>query len=324
MTISLDTLKNEIETYFNEADFNGKSPVRLYEPITYILGLKGKRLRPLLAMIAYHIVSGNPPREALSLGSSIELFHNFTLIHDDIMDNAPTRRGKATVHEKWDTNVGILSGDAIFAISVQWLVREFPDKAATLVSTFTQAAIEVCEGQQEDMDLATQESVKIEDYIEMIRKKTSVLLGAALKLGAISGGASHELAAAFYNYGIQAGIGFQLQDDLMDAFPPEGFGKQKGGDIIENKKTFLWLKAFERASDAQKSALTALMSEANQEKKVNEVIAIFKALNIPEETERLVAHYFQLASATGEIIRPMVKDFSLMSQLLYEISQRKI
>ena len=320
----IEGLRNDIEEYLSKADFNGKTPHKLYAPITYIMGLKGKRIRPILATLAYHAISGKAPQQALALGCAIELFHNFTLIHDDIMDNAPMRRGKPTVHEKWDTNVAILSGDAVFAISVEWLVKDFPQKAADLVTTFTRTAVEVCEGQQEDMDLAERETAGIEDYLSMIRKKTSVLLGASLQLGAIAANADAELAALFYDFGVLAGIGFQLQDDYMDAYPPEGFGKQKGGDIIENKKTFLFLKALERANETQRKRLEDLLNEKNQEMKVNEALTLFSDLKIPEATQELIDHYFMQAKVVGAKIKEKVHYFHPLEVVLSEISERKV
>jgi geranylgeranyl diphosphate synthase, type II len=318
----MQTLLTDIQQYISSLSFAEKLPHRLYAPMQYILGLKGKRIRPILTALAYHAVSGNAPQKAVGLGCALELFHNFTLIHDDIMDNAPTRRGQPTVHEKWDRDVAILSGDAMFAISMGLVVQDFPEKAADLTQIFVKAAVEVCEGQMEDMDLAIQEAATIEDYIEMIRKKTSVLLGACLKLGAVAGGADAELAQKFYLFGEYAGLGFQLQDDLMDAFPPENFGKQEGGDIIENKKTFLLLKALELASDMQKAELIALLDEKDAQLKVKKVIAIFDALNIKALTEAKSTEYFEKARLLGEELKK-VSDFEYLEKYLGEIVGRK-
>jgi geranylgeranyl diphosphate synthase type II len=318
----MQTLLADIQQYISSLAFAEKLPHRLYAPMQYILGLKGKRIRPILTALAYHAVSGKAPQKAVGLGCALELFHNFTLIHDDIMDNAPTRRGQPTVHEKWDRDVAILSGDAMFAISMGLVVQDFPEKAADLTQIFVKAAVEVCEGQMEDMDLAIQEAATIEDYIEMIRKKTSVLLGACLKLGAVAGGADAELAQKFYLFGEYAGLGFQLQDDLMDAFPPKNFGKQEGGDIIENKKTFLLLKALELASDTQKAELIALLDEKDAQLKVKKVLAIFDALNIKALTEAKSNEYFEKARLLGEELN-RVCDFAYLEQYLGEIVARK-
>lgn len=320
----LSQLRQDTEDYIQSLALSTKKPERLYAPMHYILSLKGKRIRPLLAMLAYHSVSGKAPQQALSLSVGVELFHNFSLIHDDIMDNSPTRRGKSTVHEKWDVNVGILSGDAMFALAMQLITKDFPEQAARLSEIFTQAALEVCEGQMEDMDFPLREQVSIPEYIEMIRKKTSVLLGAALKLGAVAGGASAELAEAYYRFGEAAGIGFQLQDDLMDAFPPEGFGKQIGGDIIENKQTFLLLKSLELADAKQSQQLRhALESEPDNEKKVAGVLAIYQDLAIPSQTQQLIKSYFDQAEQTLAYIGTQA-DTSTLQHLLKEIFMRKV
>lgn len=318
----MQTLLADIQQYISSLGFAEKLPHRLYAPMQYILDLKGKRIRPILTALAYHAVSGNAPQKAVALGCALELFHNFSLIHDDIMDNAPTRRGQPSVHEKWDTNVAILSGDAMFAISMGLIVEDFPEKAADLVKIFVKASVEVCEGQMEDMDLAIQSEATIDDYIEMIRKKTSVLLGACLKLGAVAGGADAELAQKFYLFGEYAGIGFQLQDDLMDAFPPEDFGKQEGGDIIENKKTFLLLKALELASPSQKERLNSLLNENDAQKKVNGVLALFEELNIRALTEAKINDYFEKARLLGEELAK-VSDFEHLAKYLAEIAGRK-
>jgi geranylgeranyl diphosphate synthase type II len=315
--IMLGKLKQNIEDFLGTLPYKTQQPSNLYVPMDYILGLKAKRVRPLLTLLAYHAVSRRNPLEAMRLGCAIELFHNFTLIHDDIMDNAPTRRGQATVHEKWDTNIAILSGDTMFAIAMGMVVQEFPEKAADLTQIFTQAAIEVCEGQMEDMDMMTRSDVSIKEYIEMIRKKTSVLLGASLKLGAIAGGAGTDIANEFYDWGIDIGIAFQLQDDLMDAFPTENFGKQVGGDIIENKKTFLHLMALEGASEEDKKILVSHYFPD----KVAQVLEIYEKLEIRTQTESLIESYFRKADAIGKTLSEKT-EFGYLWELLHALSNR--
>lgn len=318
------SLRQDIENYISSLQLSERKPHRLYAPMHYILALKGKRIRPILTMLAYHAVSGRKPQDALVLGCGVELFHNFTLIHDDIMDNSPTRRGKMTVHEKWDINVGILSGDAMFAVGMQMVIQDFPTKSAQLANIFVQASIDVCEGQMEDMDFPLQSDVTIAEYIEMIRKKTSVLLGAALELGAVAADASEEVARLFYEFGENAGIGFQLQDDLMDAYPPEGFGKQVGGDIIENKQTYLLLKALELASDEQKNAIENLRkSETDNVYKVQQMLAIYDSLHIPLHTQTQINHYFGKAREIGENLSKHC-DFKPLQLFLEEIFHRKV
>lgn len=234
---------------FLEKEVVTKEPVNLYEPIDYILQLGGKRVRPLLVLMSINAFDKDY-KQGLPAALAIEVFHNFTLLHDDIMDAAPLRRGKLTVHEKWDVNTAILSGDAMMILANQYL-DVYPGAIyKKLMQLFQQTALEVCEGQQYDMDFEKRDDVTIPEYIEMIKLKTSVLVAAALKMGAIISEASEEDSNALYEYGLNLGLAFQLQDDYLDAFGnPETFGKQIGGDIIENKKTFLVLKAQENLSN---------------------------------------------------------------------------
>jgi len=220
-----------------------KEPVNLYEPITYILGLGGKRLRPVLTLMTSEIFGANYTK-ALDAALAIEIFHNFSLVHDDIMDDAPLRRGKTTVHEKWDINTGILSGDAMLISAYQLFENYDGTIFKELAKLFSKTALEVCEGQQYDVDFETRTDVTIPEYLKMIEYKTAVLVAAGMKMGAIIANASATSQNNIYEFGRNLGIAFQLQDDYLDAFgDPKTFGKQVGGDIIENKKTFLYLKA---------------------------------------------------------------------------------
>ena len=317
-------LKASIEHHIQSMALAERHPANLYQPMDYILSLKGKRIRPILTLLAYEAVSGRPVSEAYNLACSVELFHNFTLMHDDIMDRAPVRRGKPSVHIKWNEDIAILSGDALFALAMELVVIDFPEKAAILAREFTQVAMGVCEGQMEDMDFATMQVVEIPQYVDMIRKKTAVLLGGCLSLGSMAGGASEELVKKCKNYGESLGIAFQLQDDLMDAFPPEGFGKQVGGDIIENKKTYLLLKAQELASPEQKAKLDALLAQTDRpEDKVRDTLALFQELNIPELTHQLIEKYFTKAQELGEELMQET-NFSGVKAYLQEIINRKL
>ena len=223
-------------------------PTHLYEPINYILAIGGKRLRPTLVFIGCDLFNGDL-NDALKPALAIEVFHNFTLMHDDIMDEAPLRRGKETVHKRWNLPIAILSGDAMF-VKAQQLMMHVPDNNLRIIlDTFNKTALEVCEGQQMDMDFESMKIVTIPNYIQMIRLKTAVLLGCSLKIGALIAGANELQANTIYNIGLNLGIAFQLQDDILDVYgDPNKFGKQVGGDIIANKKTFLLLKALELAS----------------------------------------------------------------------------
>mgnify|MGYP003148269967 FL=1 len=270
-----------------------KEPVNLYEPMVYILEQGGKRLRPVLVLMAAEIFNCNH-KKALDAALAIEVFHNFSLVHDDIMDDAPIRRGKKTVHEKWDINTGILSGDAMLINAYQLFENYEGDVFKELSKLFTKTAIEVCEGQQYDIDFETRDNVSIEDYLLMIEYKTAVLVGASLQMGAIVAETSAACKSAIYQYGRLLGIAFQLQDDYLDAFgDPATFGKQPGGDIIENKKTFLYLKSLELASPGEARQLEHLYSISPMENtgKIEAVRNLFESSGAAELTRKEIEKY---------------------------------
>lgn len=270
-----------------------KKPNNLYEPINYILKLGGKRLRPVLTLMTSEIFGGKAA-DALDAALSVEVFHNFSLVHDDIMDDAPLRRGKATVHEKWDLNTGILSGDAMLILAYQLFENYGSDTFQALAKLFSKTALEVCEGQQYDIDFETRNDVTIPEYLKMIEYKTAVLVGAAMKMGAIVAKASEKDQEAIYNFGRYLGIAFQLQDDFLDAFGnPETFGKQVGGDILENKKTYLYLKTLELGSDEEKASLVDKMSNdsISNGDKIESVKALFNNSGASEATQKAVKEY---------------------------------
>ncbi|NVK51314.1 MAG: polyprenyl synthetase family protein [Flavobacteriaceae bacterium] len=282
-----------------------REPVNLYEPVTYILSLGGKKIRPVLTLMAASIFSKNY-KEALPAAYAIEMFHNFTLVHDDIMDAAPLRRGKETVHEKWDINTGILSGDVMLILAYQYFENYPPEIFLKLAKLFSKTAIEVCDGQQLDVDFETRNDVSIDEYVEMISLKTSVLIGAALKMGAIVAKAAEDDAQKLYEYGLNLGIAFQLQDDYLDTYGnPENFGKQVGGDIIENKKTFLYLKALELANQNDAETLKKLYQKKDKEKeaKITTVKALFDAYNIPAHINEQIETYTHKAFAVLETMQ---------------------
>lgn len=257
-----------------------KSPVNLYQPIEYILGLEGKRLRPVLVLLSCDLF-GTDYRKAMEAALCLEMFHNFTLIHDDIMDKADIRRGKQTVHKKWDVNTGILSGDALMILSYQRLENYEGEKYGSLMSLFNKVAIEVCEGQQLDVDFETETRVGLDDYFKMIGYKTAVLVGCALKMGAIIASADKNDQREIYEFGLHLGIAFQLLDDYLDTFGSEDFGKRIGGDIVENKKTFLYIRTLELANEADAQSLLGLYSgEINPETKVSEVKKLFQKYGV--------------------------------------------
>ena len=280
-----------------EARIKVKEPKNLYEPMVYILSQEGKRLRPVLLLMATEIFNTDY-REALDAALAIEIFHNFSLVHDDIMDDAPIRRGNPTVHEKWGINTGILSGDAML-INAYQLFENYEGKVfKELAQLFSKTAARVCEGQQYDIDFETREDVSIEEYIKMIEYKTAVLIGAALQMGAIVAEESPECKEAIYQYGRYLGIAFQLQDDYLDAFgDPETFGKQPGGDIIENKKTFLYLKALESSGRNEAQQLEHLYSinPGESAEKIEAVRDIFQSSGAAELTRQEIEKYTKKA-----------------------------
>jgi geranylgeranyl diphosphate synthase type II len=277
----LDLFLTHLEDY--RSNLNSKSPKELYEPENYILSLGGKRLRPLLALVACDLFDKDP-KHALNSALAVELFHNFSLIHDDILDAAPLRRNKATVHVKWNTNIAILSGDVMLVKASQVLESYDFKEFKKLNTLFNKTAIEVCEGQQYDMNFESEKNVTVEDYLHMITNKTAVLLGCSLKMGAINANAPESDQNNLYEFGKHLGLAFQLLDDLLDAFAidAEKFGKQIGGDIIANKKTFLLLKAFELANEKQQKELTKLLKTKDTSKKIDGILAIYNNLNIKE------------------------------------------
>ncbi|SDR98086.1 polyprenyl synthetase family protein [Christiangramia echinicola] len=294
--LAISQYREAIIDYLHEK-IRVKEPANLYEPMVYILEQGGKRLRPVLVLMATEIFDCDY-RKALDAALAIEIFHNFSLVHDDIMDDAPIRRGKETVHEKWDINTGILSGDAMLINAYQLFESYEGETFKELSKLFTKTAIEVCEGQQYDIDFETLDNVSIEDYLKMIEYKTAVLVGASLQMGAIVAGTSNECKEAIYQYGRLLGIAFQLQDDYLDAFgDPETFGKQPGGDIIENKKTFLYLKTLELAGISEALQLEHLysISPVDNSGKIEAVKALFESSGAAELTRNEIEIYTEKA-----------------------------
>lgn len=276
-----------------EKKVQSQEPASLYDPINYILSLGGKRLRPILTLMAAEAFDDNYEK-ALNAALSIEIFHNFSLIHDDIMDAAPLRRGQPTVHEKWDVNTGILSGDAMLIMAYQLFENYDALVFQDLAKLFSKTALQVCEGQQYDMDFETKDKVSVGEYLKMIEYKTAVLVGAAMKMGAIVALASKEDQDHIYEFGRLLGIAFQLQDDYLDAFgDPETFGKQVGGDIIENKKTFLYIKAVEFSDEEDKLQLQHLFGIAPSDAtdKIETVKQIFQASGSADAARKEIEHY---------------------------------
>ena len=276
-----------------QAQYETKEPRNLYEPIRYILDLGGKRIRPVLTLMSAEIFDA-PYQKALPAALAVEVFHNFSLVHDDIMDDAPLRRGKATVHEKWNINTGILSGDAMLILAYQYFEQYEPVIFRDLAKLFSKTALEVCEGQQWDVDFEERNDVTIPEYLMMIQYKTAVLVAAAMKMGAIIAETTEENANLIYDFGLNLGLAFQLQDDFLDAFgDPETFGKQVGGDIIENKKTYLYLKAvaFSKEEEAKELRYLFSVQPENSTDKIETVKALFNSSGAATATQEAIQDF---------------------------------
>lgn len=323
--LTIAEYRTEFVNYLNKKKID-REPRNLYEPISYILELGGKRLRPLLVLLTTDIFNTDY-KKALDAALAIEVFHNFSLVHDDIMDDAPVRRGKTTVHEKWDINTGILSGDAMLIMAYQLFENYEPSVFRELAKLFSKTALEVCEGQQYDVDFETRNDVMLPEYLKMIEYKTAVLVAAALKMGAIVAGASLEDQEDMYDFGLNLGIAFQLQDDYLDVYgDPETFGKQVGGDIIENKKTYLYLKAMNSKSDTTKKELEHLFSiqPKDPETKVNAVRAIFTKTKANEATQNAIKDYTEKAFKILEKLSIAQEKKDILRQFGENLMNRKV
>ena len=277
-----------------------RKPVSLYEPIQYVLSIGGKRIRPVLMLLGYNLWKEHP-EDILMPAVGLETYHNYTLLHDDLMDNADMRRGQLTVHKKWDANKAILSGDSMLVLAYQRMQQVSAEKLPAVLDLFTVTALEIGEGQEYDMSFETRNDVTEDEYIEMIRLKTSVLLACAMKIGALLADAPQEDADRLYRLGEQIGLAFQLQDDLLDVYgDPKVFGKAIGGDITSNKKTYMLINAFNRANDKQRAELTRWINAKtfNREVKVAEVTRLYDEIGIRQLCEEKINYYFELANQT--------------------------
>lgn len=315
-------LLDKVNTHISEIQYT-RTPKGLYAPVEYVLSLGGKRIRPVLMLMAYNLY-----REDVSAiygpATGIEVYHNYTLLHDDLMDRADVRRGKPTVHKVWDDNTAILSGDTMLVLAYQYMATSEPEHLKEVMDLFSLTALEICEGQQLDMEFESRTDVAEEEYIEMIRLKTSVLLATSLKIGAILAGASAEDAQHLYNFGMQLGVAFQLQDDLLDVYgDPEVFGKNIGGDILCNKKTYMLIKALARADEAQRVELSRWigMKDYQPEEKIQAVTELYNELNIRGICENKMREYYALAMESLEMVavaEERKKEFkNLMKLLMY-------
>lgn len=292
MLYSFDEILDIVNKDISTLNYTNNSPQSLFTPIEYILSLGGKRVRPALALMGCNLFSDNvSPAKPVAL--AIEIFHNFTLLHDDLMDRADVRRGKPTVHKKWNDNTAILSGDAMLIEAYREIAKTMPQYLPQVLALFTQTATEICSGQQYDMEFESRLDVTIDEYIEMIRLKTAVLLGCALKDGAVVGGASDADADLLYDFGINIGLAFQLKDDLLDVYGnPETFGKKIGGDILCNKKTFLLINALLDKKSGPELLEWINKEEFDEQEKIKAVTEIYNQLNLKTVSENLIKEYF--------------------------------
>lgn len=291
-------LLEKINRHISELKFT-RQPEGLYEPVSYVLSLGGKRIRPLLMLMAYNLYKEDV-EQIFSPATGIEVYHNYTLLHDDLMDKAEMRRGKSTVHKVWNENAAILSGDAMLVLAYQFMAACPSASLKEVLDLFSMTALEICEGQQMDMEFESRKDVSEAEYLEMIRLKTSVLLACSLKIGAVLAGASQEDADRLYDFGINLGVAFQLKDDLLDVYGnPEVFGKNIGGDILCNKKTYLLIKAFERADEQQRRALSFWIDADTYvpEKKITAVTALYDEIGVKNLCESLMEEYTFCARA---------------------------
>ena len=322
---SIHQYQEFISDYLQSQSKN-KEPKNLYEPIHYILQLGGKRMRPILTLMSAEVFDADYAK-ALPAALAVEVFHNFSLVHDDIMDAAPLRRGNVTVHEKWDINTGILSGDAMLILAYQYFEEYEPTIFRALAKLFSKTALEVCEGQQWDVDFESRSDVTIPEYLKMLECKTAVLVAAAMKMGAIIAKTSDENADLIYDFGLNLGLAFQLQDDYLDAFGnPETFGKQVGGDIIENKKTYLYLKAMEFASPNEKEELVHLFSihpEDNSDK-INSVKQIFHSSGAAQATQKAIEDFTLKAFETLEKMNVSLDKKAMLTNFGENLMKRNV
>ena len=292
--IKADEILKLVNKYLDNLSYDRK-PSSLYEPIRYVLSMGGKRIRPVLMLLSYNMFRENP-EEILMPACALETYHNYTLLHDDLMDNADLRRGHKTVHRKWDANTAILSGDSMLVLAYQRMAQCDKQKMPEVLSLFTETALEIGEGQQYDMDFEHRNDVTEDEYIEMIRLKTSVLLACAMKIGAILAGASKEDADNLYRFGEQIGLAFQLQDDYLDVYgDTRVFGKAIGGDITSNKKTYMLINAMLRANDTQRAELEKWISatEFDREEKIAAVTRLYNEIGIDKLAQEKINFYFE-------------------------------
>ena len=317
----------EVLSVVNEAiqslPFN-RQPTSLYEPVRYVLSIGGKRMRPVLMLLAYNLFKDNP-QSILNQACALETYHNYTLLHDDLMDNADLRRGHETVHKRWNANTAILSGDSMLVLAFQQMAQCPEDKLKAVLDLFTETALEIGEGQQYDMDFEHRMDVHEDEYIEMIRLKTSVLLACALKMGALLADASADDANLLYKFGEQIGLAFQLQDDFLDVYgDTKVFGKAIGGDIVSNKKTFMLINAFLRANEQQRAELHRWVeaTEFDEQEKIAAVTRLYNEIGIDTLAQERIDHYFKQGLACLEAVKIDAERKEQLTAYVYKLMKR--
>ena len=324
MLLKSDEILGIVNDYIQHMPFDRK-PVSLYEPIRYVLSMGGKRMRPVLMLLAYNLFKDDP-QSILSSACALETYHNYTLLHDDLMDNADLRRGHETVHKKWDANTAILSGDSMLVLAYKLMADCRQDKLKEVLDIFTETALEIGEGQQYDMDFENRMDVREDEYIEMIRLKTSVLLACALKIGAVLADAGAADADRLYSFGEKIGLAFQLQDDFLDVYgDTKVFGKAIGGDIVSNKKTYMLINAFLRADEEQKAELTRWVEakEFDEQEKIAAVTRLYNAIGIDRLAERKIESYFNEGLKCLDAVSIDADRKQMLVEYVYKLMKRK-
>ncbi len=325
MPYSFAQLLDKVNAHIETLDY-AHEPMNLYEPVKYILSLGGKRIRPAMMLMAYNMYR-NDVEKILDPALALEIYHNFTLLHDDLMDHADVRRGKPTVHKRWDANTAILSGDVMITLADVYMSRVDDTHFREVMATFHKTSIEIAEGQQYDMDFETRTDVSEAEYIEMIRLKTSVLLACALKIGAILGGASKEDAQHLYRLGECIGLAFQLRDDYLDVYgDPKVFGKKIGGDILCNKKTYLYINALRLADKEHRAVLDywATATNINPEEKIAAVTDVYNTVGLPAMSRAIEEHYYSLAKAELEALSVSAEQKEVLCQFMAMLMERDV
>lgn len=325
MPYTFAQLLDKVNAHIDTLDY-AHEPMNLYEPVKYILSLGGKRIRPAMMLMAYNMYRDDVEK-ILDPALALEIYHNFTLLHDDLMDHADVRRGKPTVHKRWDANTAILSGDVMITLADVYMSRVDDAHFREVMATFHKTSIEIAEGQQYDMDFETRTDVTEAEYIEMIRLKTSVLLACALKIGAILGGASKEDAQHLYRLGECIGLAFQLRDDYLDVYgDPKVFGKKIGGDILCNKKTYLYINALRLADKEQRAVLDywATATDINPNEKIAAVTDIYNKVGLPAMSRAIEEHYYNQAKAELEALSVPVEQKEVLRQFMAMLMERDV